>query len=274
MGRRRAGDAGVSRRRVGFPVGDDIRLFEKICLEGFQSGLSWRTILNKRDNFRKAFAGFDFHELAQFDEHDVERLLGDTGIIRHRGKIEAAINNARRAVQMQADEGSVAAYIWRFEPGPGGDRYPAVQSAIGNVGRAVEGPAQTGLEVRRADHRVRLHAVDGPGQRPPARVHHPPRRRIGAAGVHPTELTSGSGPRSAHPEAFDATRRPLISSTRLWEHRKCLASSAPTALVALPSVAGSRTYTVSAPSSPTSTSGPLRLLGLTVTTTVSLTSAL
>ncbi|HNP56514.1 MAG TPA: DNA-3-methyladenine glycosylase I [Gordonia sp. (in: high G+C Gram-positive bacteria)] len=103
----------------GFPVGDDIRLFEKICLEGFQSGLSWRTILNKRDNFRKAFAGFDFHELAQFDEHDVERLLGDTGIIRHRGKIEAAINNARRAVQMQADEGSVAAYIWRFEPGPG-----------------------------------------------------------------------------------------------------------------------------------------------------------
>ncbi|WP_336231726.1 DNA-3-methyladenine glycosylase I [Thalassospira sp. CH_XMU1458] len=100
----------------GFPVTDDIRLFEKICLEGFQSGLSWRTILTKRENFRKAFAGFDFHKVAQFDDADVKRLLGDAGIIRHRGKIEASINNAKRACEMLAEEGSLAAYFWRFEP--------------------------------------------------------------------------------------------------------------------------------------------------------------
>ena len=100
----------------GFPVTDDIRLFEKICLEGFQSGLSWRTILTKRENFRKAFAGFDFHKIAQFDDADVERLLGDAGIIRHRGKIEASINNAKRACEMVKQEGSLAAYFWRFEP--------------------------------------------------------------------------------------------------------------------------------------------------------------
>lgn len=100
----------------GFPVGDDRRLFEKICLEGFQSGLSWRTILEKRGNFRAAFCDFDFHKIADFTEDDVERLLQDAGIIRHRGKIEATINNARRAVEMRADEGSLARYFWRFEP--------------------------------------------------------------------------------------------------------------------------------------------------------------
>ena len=99
----------------GFPVDDDSRLFEKICLEGFQSGLSWRTILNKRDNFREAFCGFDFHQVAKFTEADVARLLGDSGIIRHRGKIEATINNAQRAVEMAGDEGSLAAYFWQFE---------------------------------------------------------------------------------------------------------------------------------------------------------------
>lgn len=102
----------------GFPVTDDIRLFEKICLEGFQSGLSWRTILAKRENFRAAFAGFDFHKVAQFGEADVERLLTDAGIIRHRGKIEASINNAKRACEMVKAEGSLAAYFWRFEPNP------------------------------------------------------------------------------------------------------------------------------------------------------------
>lgn len=100
----------------GFPVTDDIRLFEKICLEGFQSGLSWRTILAKRENFRAAFAGFDFHKVAQFGEADVERLLTDAGIVRHRGKIEASINNAKRACEMVKAEGSLAAYFWRFEP--------------------------------------------------------------------------------------------------------------------------------------------------------------
>jgi DNA-3-methyladenine glycosylase I len=100
----------------GYPVVDDIRLYEKICLESFQSGLSWRTILNKRENFRAAFAGFDFAKVALFDEADVARLLNDAGIVRHRGKIEATINNAKRALEMVEAEGSLAAYFWRFEP--------------------------------------------------------------------------------------------------------------------------------------------------------------
>jgi len=99
----------------GFPVDNDIRLFEKICLEGFQSGLSWRTILAKRENFRAAFEGFDFTKVAQFTDTDVERLLQDAGIVRHRGKIEATINNAKQAVEMVKKEGSLAAFFWRFE---------------------------------------------------------------------------------------------------------------------------------------------------------------
>jgi len=102
----------------GFPVDDDRRLFEKLCLEGFQSGLSWLTILRKRENFRAAFAGFDFERVAKFGDNDVERLLGDAGIVRHRGKIEAAINNAARAVELVEEEGSLAGYVWRFEPDP------------------------------------------------------------------------------------------------------------------------------------------------------------
>jgi DNA-3-methyladenine glycosylase I len=100
----------------GFPVGDDIRLFEKLCLESFQSGLSWRTILAKRENFRAAFHGFDFNRVALFTDADVQRLLGDAGIIRHRGKIEAVINNARRAQDLVKTEGSLAAFLWRYEP--------------------------------------------------------------------------------------------------------------------------------------------------------------
>jgi len=99
----------------GFPVGDDIRLFEKLCLESFQSGLSWRTILAKRENFRKAFDGFDFHRMATYDERQVDRLLLDEGIVRHRGKIEAVIHNAARAVSLQAECGSLGAYFWRYE---------------------------------------------------------------------------------------------------------------------------------------------------------------
>ena len=101
----------------GFPEGDEFRLFEKICLEGFQSGLSWRTILVKRENFREAFHHFDFNEIAKFGEADVERLLQNAGIVRHRGKIEAVINNARRARELVADEGSLAKYVWQYEPG-------------------------------------------------------------------------------------------------------------------------------------------------------------
>ncbi|MEP3115808.1 DNA-3-methyladenine glycosylase I [Nisaea sp.] len=101
----------------GFPVADDRRLFEKLCLESFQSGLSWRTILVKRENFRAAFKNFEFAEIAAFTERDVERLLGDAGIVRHRGKIEAVINNAGRALEMVAREGSLAAFFWSYEPG-------------------------------------------------------------------------------------------------------------------------------------------------------------
>ncbi|HEY5908903.1 MAG TPA: DNA-3-methyladenine glycosylase I [Vicinamibacteria bacterium] len=105
-------------REWGFPVTDDRRLFEKVCLEGFQAGLSWLTILRKRDNFRRAFAGFDLERVARFGARDVRRLLGDTGIVRHRGKIESAINNARRALEVRAELGSLRTYFWRFEPDP------------------------------------------------------------------------------------------------------------------------------------------------------------
>ncbi len=100
----------------GRPVTNDSRLFEKICLEGFQSGLSWLTILRKRENFRKGFADFDYHRVARFGDRDVARLLADAGIVRHRGKIESTINNARRAIELEKEAGSLAAYFWRFEP--------------------------------------------------------------------------------------------------------------------------------------------------------------
>ncbi len=102
----------------GFPVADDRRLFEKLSLEAFQSGLSWRTILAKRENFRAAFHNFDFDRIARFTEEDVARLLADDGIVRHRGKIEATINNARQARELVEHEGSLAAFIWRYEPDP------------------------------------------------------------------------------------------------------------------------------------------------------------
>lgn len=102
----------------GRPVADDRRLFEKLCLEGFQAGLSWLTILKKRDAFRRAFAGFDVEQVARFGPRDVERLLSDASIVRHRGKIEAAIHNAARVLELLEEQGSLAAYVWRFEPPP------------------------------------------------------------------------------------------------------------------------------------------------------------
>ncbi|WP_454288041.1 DNA-3-methyladenine glycosylase I [Rhizobium arsenicireducens] len=102
----------------GRPVTDDRRLFEKICLEGFQAGLSWLTILRKRENFRAAFAGFDFHQVALFGDDEIARCLADTGIVRHRGKIVSTINNARHAVDLQSEFGSLARYFWSFEPKP------------------------------------------------------------------------------------------------------------------------------------------------------------
>jgi len=102
----------------GRPVVDEARLYEKLCLEGFQSGLSWLTILRKRENFRRAFAGFDAARVARFGRRDVNRLLGDAGIVRHRGKIEATIANARAVLSLREAEGSLAALVWRFEPPP------------------------------------------------------------------------------------------------------------------------------------------------------------
>jgi DNA-3-methyladenine glycosylase I len=102
----------------GFPVTDERRLFEKICLEGFQAGLSWLTILNKRESFRKGFANFEAERLVRFGAADVTRLLADAGIVRHRGKIESTINNARRVLELRQEFGSLAAYAWRHEPEP------------------------------------------------------------------------------------------------------------------------------------------------------------
>ena len=100
----------------GFPVTDDQRLFEKLCLEGFQAGLSWLTILNKRESFRRGFTGFDAERVARFKERDITRLLADAGIVRHRGKIESTINNAKRVLELRQEFGSLAAYAWRYEP--------------------------------------------------------------------------------------------------------------------------------------------------------------
>jgi DNA-3-methyladenine glycosylase I len=118
----------------GFPVSDDVRLFEKLSLEGFQAGLSWLTILRKRPAFRQAFAGFEFDRVARFDERDVARLLADAGIVRHRGKIEAVINNAARAVELVEAEGSLAHYVWAFEPDARTER-------VDRAGLAERGPA-------------------------------------------------------------------------------------------------------------------------------------
>ena len=170
----------------GRPVTDDFRLFEKICLEGFQSGLSWLTILRKRENFRKAFAGFDYRKVARFREKDVARLLADAGIVRHRGKIESTINNAARAVELEREAGSLAAYFWRYEQvekkADRGDLHGSL--ADGRIGRAVEGPEEARLAFRRTDHLLRLHAGHGAGQRPPSRLLVPRGGPARARGLH------------------------------------------------------------------------------------------
>jgi len=103
-------------REWGQPVRDDFRLFEKICLEGFQSGLSWLTILRKREGFRNAFVGFDYHRIARFNQRSVERLLADASIVRHRGKIESTIHNARQAIELEGEHGSLSAFFWQYVP--------------------------------------------------------------------------------------------------------------------------------------------------------------
>lgn len=122
----------------GWPVDSNRRLFEKICLEGFQSGLSWLTILRKRDNFRKAFANFQFAEVAEFDDSDVERLLQDAGIVRHRRKIESTINNARRALELTEEFGSLAAYFWQYEPAEAGRPSSVTLSTLRSMTKSSE----------------------------------------------------------------------------------------------------------------------------------------
>ncbi len=128
-------------REWGFPVADDHRLFEKICLEGFQAGLSWLTILRKRERFRAVFDGFDFEQVARYTPARVERLLLDAGIVRHRGKIESTINNARRARELAQEFGSLAAYFWRFEPDPADRPRRLTRATLATLSRTPESTA-------------------------------------------------------------------------------------------------------------------------------------
>jgi DNA-3-methyladenine glycosylase I len=127
----------------GFPVTDDRRLFEKLCLEGFQAGLSWLTILNKREAFRSAFADFDAERVARFGARDVTRLLGDAGIVRHRGKIESTINNAKRVLALRDECGSLTAYAWRFEPAPRSRPKRMTLAALLTLGPSAEATAMS-----------------------------------------------------------------------------------------------------------------------------------
>ncbi len=118
----------------GMPVADDRRLFEKLCLEGFQSGLSWLTILRKREAFRRAFSGFEISAVAGYRAEDVDRLLQDPSIVRHRGKIDACVKNARRVIELTAAEGSFASFLWRYEPAPGDAERTTAPEAIALAG--------------------------------------------------------------------------------------------------------------------------------------------
>ncbi|MFP4598559.1 MAG: DNA-3-methyladenine glycosylase I [Persicimonas sp.] len=128
----------------GFPVAADRRLFEKLCLEGFQAGLSWLTILRKRENFRQAFDGFDFERVAEYDESDVERLMGDAGIVRHRQKIEATINNARCTLEVIEEFGSLARLVWQFEPDADQRPEPITRQVLGSQNLPTSGANREG----------------------------------------------------------------------------------------------------------------------------------
>ncbi len=130
-------------REWGVPVLDDVRLYEKMCLEGFQSGLSWLTILRKRTHFRAAFSSFDFEQVAGFGAGDAERLLGDAGIVRHRGKIEATINNARAAIDTVEAHGSLAAFFWSFEPEPAARPARIDHAAVADMATTAESTAMS-----------------------------------------------------------------------------------------------------------------------------------
>ena len=158
------------------PVHDDHLLFQKVVLEGFQSGLSWLTILRKRENFRAAFANFDFEKVARFDDKDIARLLADAGIVRHRGKIEAAINNAQRACELVEEAGSLDQFFWQFIPPPDErpqsthQSHPLHPRHHPHLHPPLQGAQEARLEIRRPHHRLRLHASLRLGQRPPRRL--------------------------------------------------------------------------------------------------------
>ena len=182
----------------GLPVTDDVRLFEKLTLEGFQAGLSWLTILRKREAFRQAFAGFDFRRVARFGPRDVDRLLSDASIVRHRGKIESAINNARRTEALVDEAGSLAAFIWRFEPPDAARPRRITRGALerplpdGRVPRAREGAPSPRVDVRRADHRLCIHAGDGPRRRSSRRLRVAAPGGSGEGGADPSGVTSAT----------------------------------------------------------------------------------
>ena len=177
----------------GMPVADDVRLFEKLSLEGFQAGLSWLTILRKREAFRRAFAGFEFERVARFDERDVARLLADAAIVRHRGKIEAVIDNAGRARRARRGGGlarglrlALRAAAARRAARPRRARRAAHRCLAGARAR----PAPARLALRRPDDRLRVHAGDGARQRPPRRLR---RARGGRAARARFERPAGRG---------------------------------------------------------------------------------
>ncbi len=153
----------------GRPATQDHRLFEKICLEGFQSGLSWLTILRKRDAFRAAFAGFDPARVAGFGEEDVARLLDDAGIVRHQGKIRSTINNAARALELIDEAGSLQGFFWSWAD-PVDTAPVEIPATHRGLHGALQGAETTRVVIRRTDDRLRLHAGDGSGQRPPGGV--------------------------------------------------------------------------------------------------------
>ena len=170
----------------GFPVDDDHRMFEKLCLEGFQSGLSWLTILRKRDDFRRVFHGFDPEQVAVMGEDDVRRLLQDPTIVRHRGKIEATIQNARASLDVIDEWGTLGAFCWSFEPE---ETLPLLEPTTPeSVAMAKELKRQR-LPLRRAHHGLCLHGSDGDGQRPRRRMRHPRRGGRGPSPVRPTAAT-------------------------------------------------------------------------------------
>ena len=179
------------RSEWGFPVGDDRRLFEKLCLEGFQAGLSWRTILEKRENFRAAFEGFDVDRIAAYGEADVARLLADAGIIRHRGKIEVDDQQRAAGAGARRRERVARRLCLELRAGGRGRARREVVATTPGIGRAVEGPEEARLALRRADDGLCLHAGDGARQRPRRGLRPQGRGRRGPRRLRPAGVTGG-----------------------------------------------------------------------------------